>query len=164
MNLTTHEYRVAVPFRAPTAGQSVRRATLIEGPSGWGECSPLAGYPCEPSLARRAAEEAAMGVWPPAVRDSVEVNALVAALPPEVAARRAAAAVAAGFRTVKVKADGGDDDESRERRRFQRHGEPLNHVGAVPRHRGLRDGTNRTLACAGIVLGDPHDQAGDDEP
>jgi O-succinylbenzoate synthase len=54
-----------------------RRVVLLEGPAGWGECSPLAGYPCDPAAARRAAEEAAERGWPDAVRDAVPVNALV---------------------------------------------------------------------------------------
>ena len=36
-----------------------RAVTLVEGPAGWGECSPLAGYPCDPAMALRSAEEAA---------------------------------------------------------------------------------------------------------
>lgn len=102
MSTAVREYRIAIPFRDPSLGD-VRRVTLLEGPSGWGECSPLPGYPCAPETARRAAEEAASGAWPPAVRDRVEVNALVPALPPQQAASAAARAVAAGFRTVKVK-------------------------------------------------------------
>jgi o-succinylbenzoate synthase len=54
-----------------------RDVLLLEGPAGWGECSPLAGYPCDPAAARAAAEEAATVGWPPLVRDRVEVNALV---------------------------------------------------------------------------------------
>jgi o-succinylbenzoate synthase len=54
-----------------------RRMTLLEGPAGWGECSPLPGYPCDPDAARRAAEEAATVGFPPARRDQVRVNALV---------------------------------------------------------------------------------------
>jgi o-succinylbenzoate synthase len=54
-----------------------RRVTLLEGPAGWGECSPLPGYPCDPARARRAAEEAATVGFPPAVRTEVAVNALV---------------------------------------------------------------------------------------
>jgi O-succinylbenzoate synthase len=54
-----------------------RRFTLLEGPAGWGECSPLAGYPCDPAAARRAAEEAATIGFPAAVREEVPVNALV---------------------------------------------------------------------------------------
>jgi O-succinylbenzoate synthase len=55
-----------------------RAVLLLEGPSGWGECSPLAGYPCDARLARLAAEEAAAGEWPAAVRAAVPVSALVA--------------------------------------------------------------------------------------
>jgi o-succinylbenzoate synthase len=54
-----------------------RDVMLLEGPAGWGECSPLPGYPCDPVLARRAATEAAVDGWPDALRDSVPVNALV---------------------------------------------------------------------------------------
>jgi O-succinylbenzoate synthase len=54
-----------------------RTVTLIEGPAGWGECSPLAGYPSDPAACRRAAEEAALLGFPPARRDDVAVNALV---------------------------------------------------------------------------------------
>jgi o-succinylbenzoate synthase len=54
-----------------------RDVTLVEGPAGWGEYSPLPGYPCDPVMARRAAIESALDGWPPAVRDSVPVNALV---------------------------------------------------------------------------------------
>jgi O-succinylbenzoate synthase len=54
-----------------------REVTLLEGPAGWGECSPLAGYPSDPVVCRAAAEEAATRGFPPAVRDSVRVNALV---------------------------------------------------------------------------------------
>jgi o-succinylbenzoate synthase len=57
-----------------------RRVVLLEGPAGWGECSPLPGYPCDPAAARRAAEEAAARGWPDAVRDAVPVNALVTGL------------------------------------------------------------------------------------
>jgi len=54
-----------------------RAVTLIEGPAGWGEYSPLAGYPCDPGACRRAAEEAAEVGFPRARRDVVRVNALV---------------------------------------------------------------------------------------
>jgi O-succinylbenzoate synthase len=111
----TREYRVTIPFRTPSPGQGPRRIALLEGPSGWGECSPLPGYPCDASSARRAAEEAASGEWPPAVRDEVEVNALVAALPPAEAAACAAEASLAGFRAVKVKVGTGDEDSARVR-------------------------------------------------
>ena len=46
---------------------------------------------------------------------------------------------------------------------FERHGEALDDVGAVAGDRGLGDRHHRALAGAGVVLGDPDDQAGDDE-
>jgi O-succinylbenzoate synthase len=54
-----------------------RDVTLLEGPAGWGECSPLADYPSDPVVCRAAAEAAAVEGFPPAVRESVPVNALV---------------------------------------------------------------------------------------
>jgi O-succinylbenzoate synthase len=54
-----------------------REVTLLEGPAGWGEWSPLAGYPCDPEVCRQAAVEAATLGFPPAVRSEVPVNALV---------------------------------------------------------------------------------------
>jgi O-succinylbenzoate synthase len=54
-----------------------RAVTLVEGPAGWGECSPLAGYPSDPRHCRAAADEAARDGFPPSVRDRVPVNALV---------------------------------------------------------------------------------------
>lgn len=73
-----------------------RLVTLLEGPAGWGECSPLPGYPCDPAMARRSAEEAALEGWPAPVRSEVRVNALVSEGPVDPAAL-------AGFETVKVK-------------------------------------------------------------
>ncbi|HEX4778244.1 MAG TPA: enolase C-terminal domain-like protein [Acidimicrobiia bacterium] len=55
-----------------------RDVTLLHGPAGWGECSPLPGYPCSLRAAQAAAEEAACTGWPEPVRDAVPVNALVA--------------------------------------------------------------------------------------
>lgn len=98
-----------VPLRVPVGGVAVREALLVEGPAGWGECSPLPGYPCPVGRARAAAEEAAWTGWPAAVRDRVPVNALVPAVGAEEAARLAAAAVTDGFRCLKVKVGDGDD-------------------------------------------------------
>lgn len=67
-----------------------RDVLLLEGPAGWGECSPLTGYPCDPASARAAAEEAARVGWPALRRDRVDVNALVDAtsdVPDALAAR-----------------------------------------------------------------------------
>jgi O-succinylbenzoate synthase len=54
-----------------------RQVTLLQGPAGWGECSPLPGYPSDPVLCRMAAEEAALTGFPAPVRDTIPVNALV---------------------------------------------------------------------------------------
>ena len=99
---TLIEHRVRLPLRAG----GYRDAVLLEGPTGWGEWSPLPSYPSDPATCRRAAEEAAGGSWPAPRRGTVRVNALVPALPPD-----DAAAVAAGHRDVKVKVgDAGDVD------------------------------------------------------
>jgi O-succinylbenzoate synthase len=78
-------------------GGGVREALLVEGPAGWGECSPLPGYPCAYERARAAADEAAFDGWPSPVRADVAVNALVASV------GDAEAAVAAGYACLKVK-------------------------------------------------------------
>lgn len=79
----------------------------MPGPAGWGECSPLPGYPCPEGRARAAAWEAAFVGWPAPARSSVEVNGLVPAVPPGEAAEVAAALP--GVRCVKVKVGSGDD-------------------------------------------------------
>ncbi len=79
-----------------------RSITLLEGPAGWGECSPFAGYPCDPVAARRAGEEAAVEGWPAALRTEVPVNALVRD-------RGFDRAALAGFSVVKVKVRSPDD-------------------------------------------------------
>jgi O-succinylbenzoate synthase len=81
-----------------------RDIVLFEGPAGWGECSPLPGYPCDPVLARRSAIEAAVEGWPAATRDSVPVNALVDGPGFDPAGL-------AGFPAVKVKVRTPDDVE-----------------------------------------------------
>jgi o-succinylbenzoate synthase len=73
-----------------------RAVTLLAGPAGWGESSPLPGYACEPVASRRAAEESARDGWPAAVRDTVPVNALVDRAPVDPGALT-------GFPAVKVK-------------------------------------------------------------
>ncbi|HWI04190.1 MAG TPA: hypothetical protein VNT52_10290, partial [Acidimicrobiales bacterium] len=70
MTLTEHRLRLA------------RDVVLLQGPAGWGEWSPLPGYPSDPATCRRAAEEAATVEWPAPVRGEVRVNALVPAVPP----------------------------------------------------------------------------------
>ena len=73
-----------------------REVTLVAGPAGWGEASPLQGYACGHGASRRAAEEAACDGWPAPVRDTVAVNALVDSGPVDPGAL-------AGFPAVKVK-------------------------------------------------------------
>jgi O-succinylbenzoate synthase len=108
-------HRVRVPLRAPLGGQAFREATLVEGPAGWGEFSPLPGYPCDPRRCEKAAREAAAAGWPAAVRVEVPVNALVPAVDADAAAELAAGAVAAGMTTVKVKVGGGSLGEDVDR-------------------------------------------------
>jgi O-succinylbenzoate synthase len=84
-----------------------RPVTLVAGPAGWGESSPLAGYACPPRASRRAAEEAACDGWPPPVRDTVAVNALVDDPPVDPAAL-------AGFPAVKVKVGRRNPDDDLE--------------------------------------------------
>ncbi len=95
---------MVVPLRTPMAGLQAVTAVLVDGSSGWGECtSPPPGYPVDPAAARRAAEEAASGTWPSPQRSRVRVNALIPALPADDAAVLAATAAADGFRCLKVK-------------------------------------------------------------
>jgi O-succinylbenzoate synthase len=79
-----------------------RRITLLEGPAGWGEISPLPGFPCDPHNARRAAEEAALVGWPEPRRTHVPVNALVTGAGFERSAL-------SGFSAVKVKMQAPND-------------------------------------------------------
>lgn len=104
MSATT--VRVRLPLRTPLGGALWRDVTLVEGPCGWGEISPLPGYPCDPSAARAAASEAAFAGWPPPIRRAVAVNVLVPPVGPA-----EAAALARGAVDVKVKVgDHGDVD------------------------------------------------------
>jgi O-succinylbenzoate synthase len=84
-----------------------RTVSLLEGPAGWGECSPLPGYPCDARAAWDAAREAACDGWPAPVRDIVAVNALVDE--PPVNAR-----ALAGFPAVKVKVGRADPGADRD--------------------------------------------------
>ena len=93
-----------MPLLVTVSGTRTRDVTLVEGPAGWGEVSPLPGYPSgTPERAWASAREAAVEGWPPALRHRVPVNSLVPALDPDAAATMAAAAVAAGITCVKVK-------------------------------------------------------------
>ena len=107
----------ALPLRRRFRGIEVREGVLIKGPAGWGEFAPFDDYP-DAAAARwlDSAVEAAYGTWAPAVRSSVEVNAIIPAVPSDVAAGMTRDAVLDhGCRTIKVKV--GDpnlaDDEAR---------------------------------------------------
>jgi O-succinylbenzoate synthase len=76
----------SIPLAMPFRGIRLREGVLIRGESGWGEWSPFTEYAAEvaePWL--RCAEEAAAGDWPEPVRESVQVNATVPVVSPEVA-------------------------------------------------------------------------------
>ncbi len=89
----------------PVMGVTTRSGYLIEGPAGWGECSPLASWSdAEREAAERSALEAATLPFPAAARDRVAVNAMVPRLAPDAAA---ALALSSGCGTIKVKV--GDD-------------------------------------------------------
>lgn len=90
-------------------GVAGREGLLLEGPAGWGEISPLAGYPCEAGRAREAAREAAQEGWPSPRRGVVPVSSMIPAVAPEQAGRLARAAGRAGYGCVKVKVGSGDD-------------------------------------------------------
>jgi O-succinylbenzoate synthase len=73
---------VAIPMRVRFRGVTVREATLLRGPSGWGEFAPFTEYqPPEAARWLAAAVEAGWGSWPAPVRDVVPVNATVPAVP-----------------------------------------------------------------------------------
>jgi len=97
---------VRIPLRVPLGGLEFRDAVLVEGPFGWGEISPLPGYPCDLRRCEEAAREAAFAGWPAAVRAEVPVNGLVPAVDADMAAGMAAESAAAGMTTVKVKVGG----------------------------------------------------------
>jgi len=99
----------AIPMRTRFRGITVREGALIEGPAGWGEFSPFAGYgPRECARWLACALEAACCGWPERVRDRVGVNVTVPAVGPD----RAHEIVAGSrCRTAKVKvAEAGQSD------------------------------------------------------
>lgn len=108
-------HRVRIPLRVPLGGESTREATLVAGPAGWGEFSPLPGYPCDPRRCEDAVREAVFVGWPAPVRGSVPVNGLVPAVGPVTAARLATEAASTGMTTVKVKVGGGSLEEDADR-------------------------------------------------
>lgn len=110
----------AVPFALPLVttfrGLDVREGVLLHGPSGWGEFAPFDDY-SDAAAARwlDAAIEAAFDERPRAVRDAVEVNAIVPSCHSSLASSLTREAVARGCTTVKVKVGSAllDDDIAR---------------------------------------------------
>lgn len=93
---------VALPMRVRFRGIDVREVALFQGPAGWGEFGAFLEYgPAEAAHWLAAGIEAAYDAPPPALRDSIPINATVPAvdadLVPEVLARFP------GVRTAKVK-------------------------------------------------------------
>lgn len=73
---------VALPLAVKFRGITTREALLIEGPSGWGEFSPFLEYGAKESAPWLAAGlEAAVEGFPEPVRDSIEVNGTIPAVP-----------------------------------------------------------------------------------
>lgn len=73
---------VSLPLAVRFRGITTREALLIEGPAGWGEFAPFLEYgPAESAAWLRAGLEAAYEGFPEPVRDSIEVNATIPAVP-----------------------------------------------------------------------------------
>ncbi len=91
----------SVALLHPVMGVTTRSGFLIEGPAGWGECSPLPSWSAaERDAAEGAAEEAAAMPFPAPARDRVAVNAMIPRVAPDVAA---GLALRSGCATIKVK-------------------------------------------------------------
>jgi len=91
----------AIPMRTRFRGITVREGALIEGPAGWAEFSPFAGYgPRECARWLACALEAATAGWPAPRRQRIGVNVTVPAVGPDQAH---ALVAASGCRTAKVK-------------------------------------------------------------
>jgi O-succinylbenzoate synthase len=75
---------VALPLVTRFRGIKVREAMLLRGPNGWTEFSPFTEYDdTEASAWLAAAIDFGWGATPPAVRDSIPVNATLPAVRPE---------------------------------------------------------------------------------
>lgn len=93
---------VALPMRTRFRGITTREAMIFQGPAGWGEFSPFVEYDDVESSSWLAAGIEAAYLGPPTpVREAVEVNATVPAVPAEQVA--ALLARYPGATTAKVK-------------------------------------------------------------
>ena len=93
---------VSLPLTSRFRGIDVREAMLIEGPEGWTEFSPFTEYgDTEASAWLAAAIDFGWNPTPPALRDTIRVNATM----PAVTADEVPAVLARfpGCRTVKIK-------------------------------------------------------------
>ena len=73
---------VSLPMRERFRGVTAREVMVFRGPAGWGEFGPFVEYDdAEAAWWLAAGIEAAWTGPPPAVRDDVEVNATVPAVP-----------------------------------------------------------------------------------
>lgn len=96
----------SIALRHPVMGVTSRSGYLVEGPAGWGECSPLPSWnAAEREAAERSALEAATLPFPAAVRDRVAVNAMIPRVAPDVAAELA---LNSGCGTIKIKVGDGE--------------------------------------------------------
>ncbi|MFW0788866.1 o-succinylbenzoate synthase [Gordonia sp. CPCC 205333] len=92
----------ALPMRMRFRGITTREVVIFEGPAGWGEFSPFVEYDdLEASSWLAAGIESAYQGAPPPVRDVIEVNATVPAVPADQVA--AVLARYGGATTAKVK-------------------------------------------------------------
>lgn len=93
---------VSLPMNVKFRGVSTREALLIDGPRGWGEFAPFVEYGARESSSWLAAGiEAAWQGFPESLRDRIEVNATIPAVPAEQVAE--VLERFPGCRTVKVK-------------------------------------------------------------
>lgn len=91
----------SLPLRVRFRGVETRQGLLLRGPHGWGEFSPFLEYESEEaSFWLNSAVESATTAPPPAVRDTVPVNAIIPVVPVPQAVQMA---LASGASTVKIK-------------------------------------------------------------
>ena len=93
----------------PWQGVVERDVRIVQGPTGWGEVSPLPGFPCDPTMASQSAIEAATHGWPTPVRLTIPINSTIPPVPPDEASHLALEDARAGIDTFKVKVGAGDD-------------------------------------------------------
>lgn len=118
-----------IPMVDRFRGVDVREGMLLSGPAGWAEFAPFRDYDDDVAATWLAAAlDTALHPWPPALRDTVEVNTTV----PIVDAQRAHALVrASGCRTAKVKVGGPGTDPGADRDRLRAVRDALGRGGRI---------------------------------